>query len=197
MANFSFVPTGQPTLAPTVDYLHIHKENNWNYIVKIMLYYTYLMAAQLILFEVARGDAFVYGSRMQLYEQRCKGREPPQRSRVPFGWARATLSVSEADLLDFVGLDAFVLIRYIQLCWKICGFATLLCLVVLVPVFAMGNDYGVSESCASGDLSTACQEEYFNVFTLANAIKASSGDEGDDGVAHQNYWISAIVVSYA
>ena len=69
----------------------------------------------LALFELCRRDTLVYGSRLPLYQMRCpiagstadggtKYERPPRRKRTPvLGWVLPVLSVSDVQLLKFVG----------------------------------------------------------------------------------------------
>ena len=140
------IPTQEPSSAPTVKptISEIQKSNSWKYIKKIMYWYSFLMMAQLTLFEVFRGMPVVYESRRSVYKARCLGstcRPPPVLSRWPLAWIYPTLAVTDEQLLFLVGLDSFVMIRFIKMCWKMCLFATLVCCVVLVPCYVTGDFY--------------------------------------------------------
>jgi len=50
------------------------------------------------------------------------------------------LQVGDEELLALVGLDSYVMIRYIKLCWRLFAFSTVLCLCVLVPVYRSGQE---------------------------------------------------------
>ena len=109
-----------------------------------MIIYSYLMVAQLALFEVCRGNQLVYESRRSVYKIRCKRSgilAPPVRSRWPLAWIGPTLAITEDELLHLVGLDMFVMIRFIKMCWKMCLFATLLCSCLLVPCYIAGDSF--------------------------------------------------------
>ena len=64
------------------------------------------------------------------------GRVPPYPSEKPFGWFFAIQKVSEEDVLQMVGLDAFMCLRFIALCQKFSIFLSFWGLVVLVPVYS-------------------------------------------------------------
>ena len=77
--------------------------------------YGYISCLLLALFELCRRDTLVYGSRLPLYQMRCpiagstadggtKYERPPRRKRTPLlGWVLPVLSVSDVQLLKFVG----------------------------------------------------------------------------------------------
>ena len=96
---------------------------------------------QYIMFEAFRGMGHVYTSRAPLYRRQRTGAAPPdERPRFPLAWVWPVLSVEDDRLLKLAGLDQFVMVRYIKLCWKICAFATVVCLAILVPVYAGDGD---------------------------------------------------------
>lgn len=100
---------------------------------------------------------------------------PPYRSRRILGWLKPVFNVSEAELLSFVGLDMFVMLRYIKLCINCALFSTFICLFFLVPSYQAGS--GVSSACDDSKSedntkdSTYCQKEEFNKFTLQVCTK--------------------------
>jgi hypothetical protein len=68
-------------------------------------------------------------------DERVPGR-PPQHL---FGWVRHIMAVSDAEFLRMIGLDGYMLLRFISLCFKLCFFMSVLGLVVLVPVYGKGE----------------------------------------------------------
>ena len=66
-------------------------------------------------------------------------RIPAQPSKYPFGWLWQVSQISEEELLQMVGLDAYMFMRFIKLCIKFCFVVTFLGLVILVPVYATGT----------------------------------------------------------
>lgn len=80
------------------------------------------------------------------------GRVPPEPSWYPFAWIAEIANVSEAEVLRMVGLDGYMMIRYLSVCFRVSLFLSFFGLVVLVPVY----------SSASSKYSD------WNRFTLAN-----------------------------
>ena len=65
---------------------------------------------------------------------------PPYPSEKLFGWFFAIQKVSEEDVLQMVGLDAFMCLRFIAVCLKFSIFLTFWGVVVLVPIYASATD---------------------------------------------------------
>lgn len=154
----------------------IFKLNSWSYILDTMKYYTYFFVAQLLLFETMRGTSHVYSSRRAIYAKRCRNsqyEEPVTRSRYPLAWVMPLLTMSDDRLLFLVGLDSYVMIRYVRLCWKMCALATFICCVVLVPVYSSGQQKKVRECYSEhGDDDQICQGQDFSIYTLMNDLDA-------------------------
>lgn len=113
-----------------------------------MMYYTYFFGAQFLLFEIFRGTSHVYSSRCAIYAKRCRNSQhekPITRSRYPLAWIWPLLSMSDERLLFLVGLDSYVMIRFVRLCWKMCALATFICCGVLVPVYSSGQQKKIEE----------------------------------------------------
>lgn len=62
-------------------------------------------------------------------------RVPPIPSARALAWAWETLRVTDDQLLRMVGLDGYMLIRYIKLCIKASLFFSFLGLLVLLPIY--------------------------------------------------------------
>jgi hypothetical protein len=139
-----------------------------------MMYYTYFFVAQYTLFEVFRGTTHVYSSRCATYAKRCRNSnyQPPiKRSRFPLAWVKPLLTMTDDRLLFLVGLDAYVMIRYVRLCWKMCALSTFVCVAVLVPVYSSGQQKKIRrcEYDHQND-DQICQEQDFSIYTLMNDI---------------------------
>lgn len=63
------------------------------------------------------------------------GRAPPEPPEYLFGWLVPLYDMTEDDVKHKVGLDAYMLLRYLGLCLKLSIFYTMWGLVVLVPLF--------------------------------------------------------------
>jgi Late exocytosis, associated with Golgi transport len=77
----------------------------------------------LIFFEVNRFYRQIF---LKRYQKRFieKGRVPPKPPNFVFGWLLAIMRVSEQDVLQMVGLDAYMLLRFQVVCLKFCVFAS-------------------------------------------------------------------------
>lgn len=92
----------------------------------------------LIVFETHRFYKQIY---LKRYQQKfiTTNRVPPYPSDSLFGWFFAIRKVSEAELLRMVGLDAYMLLRFIVVCYKFSLFLTFWGLLVLVPCYGTAN----------------------------------------------------------
>ena len=67
--------------------------------------------------------------------------ELPERPRSVFGWLQPVLTVGGGmELLDLVGLDAYVMLRFLKMQARICGFSALCGLLILVPTYSTGGE---------------------------------------------------------
>ncbi len=48
--------------------------------------------------------------------------------------------MGDDQLLHLVGLDFYVMIRYVKLCWKLFAVSTFVCVCILVPVYSAGGE---------------------------------------------------------
>jgi hypothetical protein len=76
---------------------------------------------------------------------------PPVRQRWPLAWVLPVLAVGDEELLALVGMDSYVMIRYIKLCWNLFSFSTVLCLCVLVPVYRSGGETANLDCSSKGE----------------------------------------------
>jgi len=183
--------TPRPTLLPTGPNPN-QQYNSWDYIATLMEWYLLPFGIQYVLFEVYRSSApHVYESRRDTYTARCsadsKFRPPPPRSRWPLGWVWPMLSVNDEELLDLVGLDAYVMVRYIRLCWYMCAAAAFVCVGILVPVYSTAQDQDDDTWCTEGTSSGACEQQTYYKSTLRNVVSS----ESDRGL-----WVVAVVAIY-
>ncbi len=64
------------------------------------------------------------------------GRVPPAPSWYPFAWLVSIAAVSEDDLLRMVGMDAYMMIRYLNICCRVSMFMSFFGVIIMVPVYA-------------------------------------------------------------
>ena len=114
-----------------------------------LIVFTFLV----IFFECNRHVRSIYQKRLTKDKFVRSGRVPAAAPGGYFlGWVWALSKISEDDLLEMVGLDGYMLMRYINICFRICAFLTFWGIAVLVPV------YGYSDGKRCG----------WSRFTLAN-----------------------------
>ena len=88
-------------------------------------------------------------------------RVPMEPSWYPFAWLYEISKVSEDDLLKMIGLDAYMLMRYLNVCFRSSVFLSFFGVVVLVPVYA-----------TAGGTSIA-----WNKYTMANIKNSANATE--------------------
>jgi hypothetical protein len=102
------------------------------------------------------GNVFIFGALMCAFEvtrlfksiQLCRlkrrfiatGRVPPKPSPAPLGWLWEINKVSDEDFLSMVGMDAYMFMRYIVLCLRLCCFWTVVGCSVLLPIYSIHGD---------------------------------------------------------
>ena len=90
-------------------------------------------------FEVNRFYKQIYLKRLQKRFEDI-GRVPPIPPHHVFGWLKAIYAVSEMDVLRMVGLDAYMLLRYHVVCWKLALFMSFWGVIALVPIYSTANN---------------------------------------------------------
>jgi len=86
----------------------------------------------------------------------------------PFHWVTAAMSMSEQDIVDKIGLEQAMYLRYIRSMLISFGFSSILSLLVLMPVYATGNYNGRME--ASGEENSFLVTGLRKI-TLSNVVK--------------------------
>ena len=61
---------------------------------------------------------------------------PPCPSNYPLAWISTVMAVGDEDLLRMVGLDGYMLIRYISVCFRMSVFYSLFGVLVLAPLYS-------------------------------------------------------------
>eukprot|EP01038_Epipyxis_sp_PR26KG_P015802 gene15802-21402_t len=87
----------------------------------------------LLLFEKWRKQGEVFFPRCRT----MKSSSPPPPSTSWFGWLRSIFAVSDDELLRMIGLDGYVFLRYLKMCFKIVGICAVVGLIVLVPSYSV------------------------------------------------------------
>ncbi|CAB9528745.1 CSC1-like protein [Seminavis robusta] len=79
---------------------------------------------------------------VDLYEPRQHTRK--HRSPAPFAtsWWKSAWEVEQDELLRCVGLDSFMFLRFLRLGAQLCGLGSVLAVLVLIPVYATGDNRG-------------------------------------------------------
>jgi hypothetical protein len=98
-----------------------------------------IFACLALLFEVLRHWKAIY---MNRYKKKFiqENRVPSKPNSYPFGWVWTVMHVSHDDVLKMVGLDGYMLLRYLLACIRIAWFCAFWGIVVMVPVYHYGGD---------------------------------------------------------
>ena len=99
----------------------------------------FLFAVLVSLFELLRGKKSIYMNRRVKRFIQAK-RVPEAPGRTPFAWISKIMMVSEEQTLEMVGLDGYMCIRFIVVCFRTACFCSVLGLLILVPVFMNTGD---------------------------------------------------------
>ena len=76
-----------------------------------------IFAVILVIFEIFRHIKIVFLKRLTK-KFISTSRVPPLPPKHPFGWIVAIANVSDDELIRMVGLDAYMLLRYIIVCFR-------------------------------------------------------------------------------
>jgi len=158
-APFTF---GLRTLAPSLELTSkptllsdLYKNARWNDIVVVFYYQVIFGGLLWVVFELCR-------TRMRnIYSPRKRwdpDKVPAARSTAPLAWVPEIVMMEGKETLDRVGLDAYMLLRFIRLCTRMTLFTSVLGGCILIPVFAQGDE----------DLTS------FNRMTLNNLTKTET-----------------------
>lgn len=88
-------------------------------------------AGILVFFELSRGQRDVYAPRLRNNKYRTPGRPPSGL----FQWIPHTLSVSEEDTLAMVGMDAYIVLRFVKVC-AILAVVAAGGAIIMMPIYA-------------------------------------------------------------
>jgi hypothetical protein len=89
-------------------------------------------------FEAHRFYKQIYLKRLQKRFEDI-GRVPPIPKDFMFGWLFAIFQVTEMDVLRMVGLDAYMLLRYHVVCYKLALFLSFWGVIVLLPIYSSSD----------------------------------------------------------
>lgn len=95
-------------------------------------------AALIGLFELLRHQKSIYMNRLTRKFINTN-RVPSKPNGLPFGWVWAIINVSEEEVLRMVGLDGYMLLRYLIACFRIASFFTFFGVIIMVPVYGGGG----------------------------------------------------------
>lgn len=121
----------------------------------------FLFLVLVALFEILRRKRSIYLNR---YVKRYieTNRVPDAPSLMPLAWIGKILRVSEHEILEMVGLDGYMCIRFIVICFRTACFCSFWSLLILVPVY----------SSTTGSASKVGWDR----FTIANVPQDPSAD---------------------
>ena len=140
-SNLTRVPTTAPTSIPTFvptslpPIYDFGNPDDWTPIVSTLILNLGVAFLMLLLFEWVRNKRCVYGRRLAEAPHRTPATPPSGFLR----WVMPTLNISMRDTARYVGLDGFMLLRYVRVCLDISMLATVMSLGVLLPLWATGR----------------------------------------------------------
>lgn len=119
------IPNGKSTMA----------ETSVTGVVTTLIINIFIFLLLLFIFERYRNFKQIYLKRLQPRFQDI-GRVPPLPPTYPLGWLVEIMKWNENDVLNMVGLDAYMLLRYHVVCLKMAIFFSFWGLLVLVPIYS-------------------------------------------------------------
>jgi Late exocytosis, associated with Golgi transport len=102
---------------------------------------------------------------------RVAHRVPPP-PKGPFAWLLTVWGVSDSEFLRMVGLDGWMYIRYIIVCFKVSCFLFVMGSIVLLPVYATaGGDSNAWSRCTVANIPDKSSGQFWVDFFLKNTSK--------------------------
>lgn len=97
----------------------------------------------------------------------------PSPSRIPLFWIFQVLKVSDETLLENIGLDGYIFLRYLKMCFNIC-LISCLGAIILIPIYAtsssdsdiIGIDTLSMANIENGDIRLWAPFVFIYLFTL-------------------------------
>ena len=138
-------------MASDSKYSH-HPSTTMDSLVTTIILNLVLFGVWMFIFERYRTYKQIYIKRLQPRFEDIS-RVPPEPPKSLFGWFFAINAISELDVLRMVGLDAYMLLRYHVVCYKLALFLSFWGLLLLVPLY-----------------STVAADSAWDRYTLSNVL---------------------------
>jgi hypothetical protein len=163
LTNDNMAPSSQPSAAPHgTEYESLGTPTEQLvYTIQINLF---LFAVFCIAFELLRRLKWIYLNRYvtRFIESR---RVPDKPSSYPFAWVSKILRVEDQEVLDMIGLDGYMCLRFILVCLRMASFCSVFGALVLVPIYAStSNPPEKDDDTDTGGIALTG----WNRFTIAN-----------------------------
>lgn len=97
-----------------------------------------IFGSLMILFELLRHWKSIFLVRLKR-KFISENRVPEKPSIYPFAWIWTIMNISHDEVLRMIGLDGYMLLRYLNACVRIAAFCAFWGLIVMVPVYANGS----------------------------------------------------------
>ena len=117
----------------------VSTDDKYDYSESVQLIHTLLanfviFGFLMLIFEFVRRKRSIYINR---YVARFinTNRVPDKPSKVPLAWVLQILRISDEASLSMIGLDAYMFLRFISVCFRTAGFCSVWGLIILVPVY--------------------------------------------------------------
>ena len=105
--------------------------------ISYLLYGELLLAGFFVaIYEMLRHKTYLYSTRAAWVPHRAAP-TPPRR---PFGWVLPVLSTGGKKTRELIGLEAYMMLRFVRLCTRITLFDSILGCAVLLPIYCTGGD---------------------------------------------------------
>ena len=108
----------------------------------------------ILLFELNKGKKEIYAPRLRMQKNRC----PPPPPTGFLAWVSFIQNINDEETLEYIGLDAFMFLRFIRFCFRLSCIAAVVGLLVLWPVYSTAS---VHQDGVAG----------VNLYTMANVSK--------------------------
>ena len=100
-------------------------------------------------------NSVVYAPKMKYADNK---HAPPRIGKGMFAWFWPIVSVKEAELVEKIGLDATIFLRFTKMCRNIFTLATIVAVAILLPANVISNRKNISQVVSHGFLTLSTSQ---------------------------------------
>jgi hypothetical protein len=115
-----------------------HKTTETEQLYNTLYINVFIFLSLSAVFEIMRHMKSIYMNRLsrKFIESNRVPNKPPA---YPFAWIWAIMKISQEDFLQMVGLDGYMLMRYLIVCFRVACFYSFWGVVLMAPIYSYGE----------------------------------------------------------